>query len=322
VPKIGDKTSTVIVDPYAEVSKAAMRDAQALMSNQHDPMALPPLGKLIMDIQGQAGAFKTTLVAGDPRLYLMKTPDGNPIIRRCLSHVELIRLYKDLMRTMDNLLEYAHKHGGNGRWCAVGLDSASMIQHWVVQEELRKYNAVARCKWAAMEGKKEDFEPALTIQDTGMPSMYGDVRQFWTRFISQFQSAGWGVRLVTHYHFKLQYTKPEKGRARPDKQVWQPDLFESSASEIAKMSDCLVVCRRIGAAAEPDCKYYLEFTSDTRDDYGSRIPMGLEGAVEVLNYSSAPDDYVAWQALEGEHYRACKVWLDDQKRFRRARRLT
>lgn len=277
-----------------------------------DPLGVPLLSELNIEVQGPKKVGKSSIVAGDWRCRFLKLPEGSNLVRRAgkpgdpsWRNVWFCPTLEVLDRAIDETCEYAAKHGQNGDFNCIAIDSTKAWQGLIVNNLLRRHNE--------RKAGDEGFEPAETLADLKMyGSPYEAVYQYMERRLALINSVGWGWRMISHYDMAVLY---RDGKPTQEKE-WRSECYPKIANLISPLADILMRCDKF-TRESGGCSYIIDFSTVESDRMGSRLPMGLTGAIDVPDWDDprTPVDYRAWSIVESQYTDGVRRWQAEQARY-------
>lgn len=295
-----------------------LEDAIALLSRfkvAEDNGQLPPLNSLVISMQGRGLSGKTTLVAGNARCAIGKLPDGSPIVRGKRATLFELTSLDEFDSWIVEMKGYARAHGTEGNWQCIAIDPVILLTGWLSKRELELYNEGSKGRFTRDQENDRvpsdaSWVPLRNISEIPGSGVWYKIADQLGTIITEFKGLGWGVFPLVHYNQKVVYQG-----GQPHHTEWLPDIPPSSAAVINKYRDMIAVCTRIMTTSGP--MHYIEFGNSEYPEAGSRVPIGVEGSLELPGYRTG-SAVTSWDSLAAEYAKACTRWKQEYDAFQAA----
>lgn len=263
---------------------------------------VPPLENSGIILEGLGKSGKTSLVAGNPRLIILKCYDGMIAVPRLRAKVINCQSLEVLDRKVEMLLKIADAEGPDAAYCQVAFDPISTVVRWHADRAVATFNKKKYCNEdgsiiPAFKGKL--LSSANEIEGYGPWNAIADKIE---RMVISFGERGWGWIVPIHYQWKA-----ESGFTGG--MSWKPNIPTTTADRLSKNADIIVCTER------DEETFVARYHSKATQNLGARVP--LVGYTELPNYfdDSTPPDVSSWDYFRADYLEACAMFKKDQDRF-------
>lgn len=269
----------------------------------HSDTEMPKLQHCGIDIQGLEHSGKSTAIAGNPHLIIIKLPDSNPqlSVRRCRARVIIVNNLEEFWDAINSLLKFAKTYGTSSKWCQICIDPIITLYEWMAEEEVKKYNSRFEDETGEVFEGQED-KIAEDLSDIPGWGPYRKIGRKIKNIFNKFRGLGWGWICITHYTWKSDSMDDD-----PD---WKPDLPRTAALPIRQIADIVLSTEII------DKEFYVHYRSD-RLGSSSRVP--LNGSCKLPSYDGDFEG-TSWDCIARDYNRACRRLMKDEEKFRKRER--